>query len=382
MTVRRAILQRLGLTLLVAAATLWGLWQTCIQARAWSEEPELYFYEPLATPRTVYTTNEVSSIHFDLVGALAIAAGFSVTDAATIQIYSQLTDPGVMTGTQVYAFQAASLPSAPPIATVMTSTFCPSPSTTGQQVSMGSTKLMECPGCFTSRYGPYGVFFHMPHDRPDELGALRAWAFATAPELTGVATFGYSSTVDFIWLNVANVYATTPCFVTTTQAVDTGGIAPGSLEALGVYLHSLGDHWSHGACIAAADAAGKPFAAHVAVPPNDPLAPCRWLMHQAEFGNAQLFPGSNRTFSGTLALYNALVDYAGQSDRPIYRPIPLMAEDSHIYNALYEFVHTATAENPAPRRRSADELRAWAAHTRATNPRYWPGRLYLPLVMR
>ena len=380
MTISQAVLRRLGVALTVAAAALWGLWQMCAVARAWSEEPALYFYEPLATPRTVYTTSEVSSIHFDLVGALAIAAGFSVTDAATIQLYSQLTDPGVITGARVYAFQATSWPAAPPIAAVMTSTFCPSPTTTGPQVSMGSTKLVECPGCFTSRYGPYGVFFHMPHDRPGELGALRAWAFAAAPELTGIATFGYSSTVDFVWLNVANVYATTPCFVTTTQ--DTGGIAAGSLAALGIYLHSLGDHWSHGACIAAADAAGKPFAAHVAVPPGDPLSPCHWLMHEAEFGDAQRFPDSNRTFSGTLALYDALLDYASQSDRPIYRPIPLLAEGGHIYNALYEFVHTATAENPAPRRRIADELRAWALYTRATNPRYWPERLYLPVVVR
>lgn len=40
------------------------------------------FYDPQVTPRTVFTDTEVSSVHFDLVGLLAIAAGFSEADAA------------------------------------------------------------------------------------------------------------------------------------------------------------------------------------------------------------------------------------------------------------------------------------------------------------
>ena len=97
---------------------------------------------------------------------------------------------------------------------------------------MGTTTAIECEGCFTSRWGPYNIFFHMPHDRPDELGAIRAWAFGETPTLAGVATYGYSSTIQFDWLGVVNVYETTACFVTETVEVDTGGIVAGSLEAL------------------------------------------------------------------------------------------------------------------------------------------------------
>lgn len=72
------------------------------------------------------------------------------------------------------------------------------------------------------------VFFHEPHDAPDELGAIEAWAFGTTSVLTGVATFGYSGTVSSPLIPpdpyratlVANIYESTPCCVTqTVQAV-------------------------------------------------------------------------------------------------------------------------------------------------------------------
>ena len=372
--------QRVGLAFLCGSVLLVALLLSLSQVRAWDEETGLHFYDPYVIPRVEYSDTEVSSVHFDLVGALAVAAGFSVTDAATIQLYSQLTDSGWITGSQVYSFTATSFPSAPSLSSVMTTTYCPSPATTAPTLTMGMTTDVECPGCFTSRWGPYNIFFHLPHDRPHELGAIRAWAFGDTPTLSGVATFGYSSTVPFDWYGLVNIYDTTSCFVTETVAVDTGGISAGSLESLGIYLHSLGDYWSHQECIEAADAEGKPFAAHVAVTgPRDPLWPCRWLMHSAEFGHT---PDSDRTFSGTLAVYQEMVAFAKQSDRPLYRSIPLTAEDNHIYDTLYDFVHTSTAFNPGPRRDIADELRAWSLATRASNPKYWLYRTYLPIVVK
>ncbi len=371
---------RVVFVILFSSAWVVVMLLTLSRVQAWDEERDLYFYDPYALPRAVYSDTEVSSIHFDLTGALAIAAGFSVTDAATIQLYSQLVDSGLIAGSQVYSFAATSFPSAPPISSVMTTTHCPSPSTTDPTLTMGMTTAIECPGCFTSRWGPYNIFFHFPHDRPDELGAIRAWAFGETPTLAGVATFGYSSTVPFNWYGLVNIYDTTACFVTETVEVDTGGITAGSLEALAIYLHSLGDHWSHQECIMAADEEGKPFAAHVAVSGRqDPLWPCRWLMHEAEFGST---PDSQRTLSGILAVYQELTAFAQQSDRPLYRSIPLTAKGSYLLNALETFVHTATALNPEPRRDVADELREWSLTTRATNPEYWLFRLYLPLVLK
>ncbi len=357
------------------------------QAWAWDEENIEYFDPldpaPLASRQTYSPT--VSSIHFDLVGALAIAAGFSITDAATIQAYTQGSDSGNLpTLDPVYTFDAApeNYPTAPPIGSVMTSTYCPSPSTTAPTISIGSTNLMtDCIACFTSRFGPYGTFFHEPHANPSELGAVRDWAFGASQALTGTVIFGYSSTARSMWQGIANIYASTPCFISQTVRIDTGSIQPGSLPALGIYLHSLGDNWSHQECIAAADEQELLFAAHILPSgPNDPLWACRWTSHDFEFGDPQKFPDSQRTFDGILALYQALSEFAAHSERPIYRPIPLNAEDNHLYEALYEFVHTSTAMNPAPRRQMADELRTWALQTRAADPQYRLARLYLAVV--
>ncbi len=374
-----------GLALLL----LCGLLLALSSARAFDEEDIEYFdpldYSPIASRPTYSPT--VSSIHFDLVGALAIAAGFSVTDAATIQAYSQGTDSGQLPAVDpVYTFDADPdlYPVAPPITSVVTSTHCPSPTTTAPTVTIGSTNMMtDCISCFTSRFGPYGVFFHLPHDRPDELVAIRDWALGQTDVLTGMVVFGYSSTAQSMWEGIANIYESTPCFVTETVRVDTGSIQPGSLEAFGIYLHALGDHWSHQACIEAADAEGLPFAAHVLPSgPSDPLWPCRWTSHQFEFGDPAEFPDSNRTFTATLVTYEALTAFAAQSDRPLYRSIPLTAEGNHLYDALYEFVHTATATEPMVRRYLADDLRNWSLATRAANPAYWKYRTYLPLIVR
>lgn len=371
--------QRVGLAALTSALLLSLLWAALGLA---FDEERLAFYDPHVGPQAVYSDTEVSSVHFDLVGALAIAAGFSISDAADLQIYSQMVDSGRLpTDQPIYSFTASSFPEAPPISAVMTSTFCPSPTTTAPTVTMGSLALVECPSCFTSRFGPYNIFFHFPHESPTELQALRSWAFGDTSSLQGIATFGYSGTHTFTWLNVADIFESTPCFVTTTQTVDTGDISAGSIAAFGLFLHSLGDNWSHGACVAAADAAGLPFAAHVMRDnPNDPLYPCRWTAHQSEFGPPQQFPDSNRSFSATIALYNEMIVFSQRTPFAHYRPIPLTAANNTLLDQLSAFAHTATAANPQPRRRIAAEIRQWALQTRASNPAYWRFRSHFPLL--
>ncbi len=54
----------------------------------------------------------------------------------------------------------------------------------------------------------------------------------------------------------------------------------------------------------------------------------------------------------------------------------------HLLPQVQAAIIEGGAENPQPRRRIADERRVWAAQTRATNPRYWLGRQYLPLVVK
>lgn len=73
---------------------------------------------------------------------------------------------------------------------------------------------------------------------------------------------------------------------------------------------------------------------------------------------------SNRTLNGILALYDALVAYARQSNRPVYLPIPLHAEADHIYQTHFHFVHAT--EDAEERRAVTEEL----YQTRAANPAY------------
>ena len=369
-----------------------GLLWTAFTSRAWSEEANLLYYDPLdETPieQRATVSPTVSSIHFDMVGALAIAAGFSVEDAAIIQAYSQGTDSGNLPEeAPVYTFDADpdNYPVPPPITEVEATPYCPSPETTVDSVTMGNYEaakdLMECPSCFTSRFGPYGVFFHFPHTRDDELYAIRDWAYGRTPELTGMVIYAYSSTAESFYQAAVNIYESSDCFVKRTTTVDTGSIQAGSLAALGIYLHSLGDNHSHGDCIAAADSEGKLFASHVSVGPRDPLAPCSWVTsHAVEFGPPN--QDTNRTFEGILALYDALLTYGEETGRNVYQPIPLDAEGNHIYDAIYRFVHeTGSAisqEGQMNRRLAADELRTWALQTRTQNPAYWPQH-FLPIV--
>ncbi len=369
-----------------------GLRQMLLTVWAWDEE-DIEYYDPLdSTPvasRATYSPT-VSSIHFDMVGALAIAAGFSVEDAAVIQAYSQATDSEELPAVNpVYTFDAdpANYPTPPPIAEVSATPYCPSPETTADFTTMGNYDAakdqMQCPGCFTSRFGPYGVFFHFPHARSDELYATRDWALGRVPELTGTVIYAYSSTAQSFYQEAINIYESSDCFVSRTVKIDTGSIQPGSLEALGIYLHSLGDNQSHGDCIAAADGENKLFAAHVHPNgPSDPLTPCRWVSHEFEFGPSN--PDTDRTFNGILALYDALLTYGAETGRNVYKPIPVDAESNYIYNAIYSFVHETGAasdpDGPLNRRLKADELRSWALQTRAQNSAYWP-EIFLPAIL-
>ncbi len=372
------------------------------------DEEGIPFYDPLdaAHPEYPYadpaqpnqTSQQVSSVHFDLVGALALAAGLSQEDAARLQLYSQLTDSSIITaGNHTYRItdQAVTYPQAPDPTTLAATDYCPSPETTAYSVTMGGTTLMECPECFTSRFGPFGVFFHEPHNTPDELQAIHKWAFGETSDLTAKVTFGYSSTVPFTWeplytvANVANVYEATSCFYTQTDVkVDTGNVAAGSIEALGIYLHALGDHWSHRECIQAADDYSNPdlfngnplpFAAHVTVKgPDDPLWACRWTSHEVEFGD-MAHSDAARTYTGTVEIYKAMLSYvqAGKG-QPTYNPIALEDENGYINSFLHDQFVQTNPEDAEARRALAEDLGDWALFTRIHNQTYRSGSLSAP----
>ncbi|MBK9234458.1 MAG: hypothetical protein IPO15_27480 [Anaerolineae bacterium] len=68
--------------------------------------------------------------------------------------------------------------------------------------------------------------------------------------------------------------------------------------------------------------------------------------------------------SATLALYQEMIAFSQSTGFARYHPIPLTAQNNYLYNKLYTFAHTSTSANPQPRRRLADDLRAWALQTR------------------
>ena len=204
-----------------------------------------------------------STHHLHLTRALAACAGFGHTaemdplteakDAERIAIFDALADQETFSVDSALRYTictaaAYPLPYGPHARGLScddgTRNLLAMPLVTGQ----GITRLVAwksgwnaSDGCFTSRYGPYSSLFHFPTDT--ELESLRAWAFGQAERPVGRAQFVFGGPFSTVW--------DADCFTERLEAVDTGAVRPGSLEALGIYLHALADRISHGVCIAA-----------------------------------------------------------------------------------------------------------------------------------
>src|SRR5262245_53331962 len=144
------------------------------------------------------SSDDHSTAHYDLVRAVARCAGYSGDDATTIAEASAVTD--------ILAY--------------------------------GDTAFR-----FASRTGAYKSYFHFPEagGSVDASGAgpLRRWA-AGIDTLTDAA--GVLTVCDAAGTCCDPGPPTDP-----TRECVTGG----SLESIGIWLHAVGDYWSHHACIAA-----------------------------------------------------------------------------------------------------------------------------------
>lgn len=93
-------------------------------------------------------------------------------------------------------------------------------------------------GCFSQRFSPWSPLFHFPEE--SDLSVLRKFA-TEATSLEARAAYAYGPAGSNMW--------TGSCFVRPTGPVPTGDqVKPGSIEAFGMYLHSLGDFNSHRMC--------------------------------------------------------------------------------------------------------------------------------------
>ncbi len=223
---RPVVMAGSALVALVATATAW----------AFFEEPEL-----------PDDRNE-STIHYSLLGALATCAGYEDL-AWELATYDQLTDLGTdpaYDGTLCEGWVPAPPPN--PVAAaadgaVLTdlvegvvngcASYVP--------LTFPNDEKGHDPACFTNRFRGTAHFFHFPNE--DRLERIRDWAFTPGALLYGdiYAAYGGFTALPLTWRCVAEW---------REQVIDTGPIEGGTIEAFGIYLHSLADHASHFDCIA------------------------------------------------------------------------------------------------------------------------------------
>lgn len=320
---------------------------------------------------------EISTVHDDLTYPLALAAGFTITDSNTLQVWDQLTDSEVLPGASVSYTNCLGTFYPPP----ETSTF---PECTGQSCAKVIwpewDKISDPNACTTSRFGPYSPFFHFAHRTgalaARDIGALHDWAWGLTDTLVGYEAYAWGGRIDATVMQATKRYTRSAVITTTVRA--------GSLEAFGTYLHSLADSYSHEDCIAAMDAMTNPimpWATHSS-PPIDPSVPaCDYHpnhptaddVHGREFG--RVYVNTQRTINASLAVYNELSLRSVQRDG-MYYPLDLntaivvSGTPTTLSEAIEHFVKDRDYTEPGYRREYADSLAAAiAAQPRLPIPR-------------
>jgi hypothetical protein len=311
----------------------------------------------------------VSTIHSDLVYAMAIAAGFSDKDAATIEIWDQLVDaeelgPG---NVAVYTNCIGSTQPAPNPADVC-------PDGYGEQVwPIASIFTEKRAKCATSRYGPYAPFFHFPHQTWAEDGQFRLWGWGYTKTLNGYAVYAWGDTPGDVF--------GAKCRYIRPEVIHTG-IEAGTLKAFAMYLHVLADSYSHLDCLNALANLGFPWGNHTFYQGQIPTDACdynpqAWYnsdTHGQEFGTGIR---TSRTDAAALAVYDELVARSIQREGE-YLPLPLdsvltsVEGQPTLRSALRAFVHNWNFQNEqagavkgeyAAKRRAYAEQIAVAAKT-------------------
>ncbi|MGD2205564.1 MAG: hypothetical protein PVH17_02185 [Anaerolineae bacterium] len=346
------------------AAVLLALCVSAGLVSSFAEEPL-----PFRDPYTGQTTDEeVSSVHYDLTYALALAAGFSVSDSITLQLWDQLVDTE-----QIGLGEAVSYTNCTGGAFYAP----PHPAHQGvcdqfyAQVAWPRWHDMKDPDtCVASRFGPYSPFFHFPHDDDQELGALHDWAWGLTDTLVAYEAYAWGG----------STVMQAECYYTRT-AVITTGIEAGSLEAFATYLHSLADYYSHRECLAAMDDLGMPWATHTltGVPEcnYNPYSPQPDDVHGREF---YTYTDALRTDVAIRHVYTELSARSEQGEG-IHLPLNLEAPLSGtqtLSDMLAVFVHGWPFDQPEARRAQADRIAGAVLATR--QPLLY--HVYLPLIVR
>jgi hypothetical protein len=369
----------LALLLLDGAVAVWGF-----------AEEALGFRDPKTG--ITYTTSagypEISTLHDDLTYALALAAGFTVTDSQKLQIWDQLTDSEMLPSDVVSYTNCLGSFYASPDPNALFPIQCLGGNCSN--VIWPMTGQMKNPNtCTTSRYGVYSPFFHFPHRTGPlaerDLGALRDWAWGFTTTLVAYEAYAWGRNSDLTVMQAKKQYTRTAVITTTLKA--------GALESFGTYLHSLADAYSHEACIAAMDALTTPvmlWATHSNPNLGDPSVPeCDYRpnnpnatdVHGVEFGSD--ITGTQRTINAALAVYDELSRRSVLRDG-VYHPLGLSTTlvvsgtSVTLADAITHFVRDRDYTDPTYRRQYADSLAAAVL----AQPRALIQRVRLPIILK
>jgi len=341
-------------------------------AAAFAEEP-VGWRDP-ATGLT-YDAVDVSTVHDDMTYVLALAAGFDITQARTLQTWDQLVDSEALPGAVVsYTNGGGAFYTVP-----NSQTICGGNAITHSQVIWPRWDSLTVADSITSRYGPYMPFFHFPHISGTlatrDIGALHDWAWGLTNTLVAYEAYAWGLPGQ---LNSTVMKAT--CRYTRTALITTT-IPAGSLAAFGTYIHTLADGYSHLDCITVMDELGMPFPTHTTPEIDGSYPACDYHprniqsddVHGREF---YTYTDSLRTDLALRAVYAQLVARSLAGDGR-YPPLDLNAPVSStatFSQALSTFVHQWDFNHAAERRAFADNLAQLVLRQRH--------RIYLPLMLK
>ena len=362
---------------LIRLAVVLGLALTSgvLLASAFAEEP-LGWRDPAT--HTTYPAVEVSTVHDDMMFVLALAAGFNVTDAQTLQTWNQLVDSEALPGAVVSYTNGGGAFYTPPNA----QTICGGSAITHSQVIWPRWASLTVSDSITSRYGPYMPFFHFPHISGTlaarDIGALHDWAWGSTNTLVAYEAYAWG----LPGLNSTVMQAT--CRYTRTATITTS-IAAGSLPAFATYLHALADGYSHLDCITVMDELGLPWPTHTTPEIDGSYPACDYHprniqaddVHGREF---YTYTDSLRTDLALRAVYAQLAMRSFASEGA-YVPLSLdtvVSGTQTLSETLSTFVHAWDFTQAQARRDYADSL----AQKLSDLTRVSIKRVYLPVVLR
>lgn len=333
-------------------------------------------------PSGDFPDNRISTVHDDLTLALAIAAGFTLTDSHTLRIWDQLVDSENLPGTPIsYTYGNAGFSAPPnPLAACIGKNHARQIWPTG--------RFDPNTSAVTSRFGPYSPFFHFPHLGGSDLQALHDWAWGFTDTLKGYEAYAWGRLTDLTLMQAAQ---NAGCIITRTVTIDMP-VPAGSLEAFATYLHSLGDAYSHADCLnaLAANMPPAPWGTHTVPTLGDasiyacdynPTNPQNDDAHGREFGG--VYTDTRRTIAAARAIY-AELSARSLMDEGVYAPLPLTTTltvsgtETTLDDAIVRFVTGWDYDEPTHRREYADSL----VQALLSQPRAWIGRVYLPFVLR